>query len=112
MCGNYIVPVEKHIAFPNQRYLWFVSMDFLQFSPINKQDHRLKTELKFDSLVWLTFEKISDFSMHNVHWDTLYIDFNIRKTCLHDFCGCNFKKHLLQFYVWLKWKKKKKNCYQ
>ena len=73
MCGNYIVQAEKHIPIPNQRYLWFALMDFLYFFTNYKQDHRLKTAIKFDSIVWPTFEKIIDFSMHNVYWDTLYV---------------------------------------
>ena len=69
---NHIVQAEKHIALPNQIYLWFASIDFLYFFTIIKQDHRLETAIAFDSLVWPTFEKIGDFSMHNVYWDTLY----------------------------------------
>ena len=72
MCGNYTVQAEKHIGLPNQRYLWFASMDFLYFFTNYKQDHWLKIAIKFDLLVLLTFEKIIDFSMHNVYWDTLY----------------------------------------
>ena len=72
MCGNYIVQAEKHTALPNQRYLWFASMDFLNFFTNYKQDHRLEITIKLNSLVWPTFEKIIDFSMHNVYWDTLY----------------------------------------
>ena len=75
MCGNYIVQAEKHTALPNQRYLWFASMDFLTFFTNYKQDHRLEITIKFNSLVWPTFEKIIDFSMHNVYWDTLYVYF-------------------------------------
>ena len=48
-------------------------MDFLKFVTNYKQDHRLQNAIKFDLLVWPTFEIISDFSMHNVYWDTLYI---------------------------------------
>ena len=73
MCGNYIVQAEKYKVLPNQRYLWLALMDFLYFFTNYKQDHWLENAIKFDSLVWLTFEKISDFSMHNVYWDTLYM---------------------------------------
>ena len=52
---NYIVQAEKHIALPNQRYLWFVSVEFLYFFTNYKQGHRLENAIKFDSLVWLTF---------------------------------------------------------
>ena len=72
MCGNYIVQAEKHTALPNQRYLWFASMDFLYFFINHIQDHRLEITIKFNSLVCSTFEKIIDFSMHNIYWDTLY----------------------------------------
>ena len=48
-------------------------MDFLYFFTNYKQDHRLENYIIFDSLVWPTFEKIIDFSMHNVYWDTLYV---------------------------------------
>ena len=42
-----------------------------------KPNHVLEIAMKFVSVVWPTFEKIIDFSMHNVSWDTLYI-INIR----------------------------------
>ena len=48
-------------------------MDFLYFFTNYKQDYRLEITMKFELLVWLTFEKIIDFSMHNVYWDTLYL---------------------------------------
>ena len=76
MCGNYIVQAEKHTALPNQRYLWFAWVDFLYLITNYKQDHRLEITIKFNSLVWRTFEKIIDFSMHNVYWDTLYVFMN------------------------------------
>ena len=47
-------------------------MDFLDFFTNYKQDLRLQNVVKFDPLVWPTFEIIIDFSMHNVYWDTLY----------------------------------------
>ena len=47
-------------------------MDFLYFFTNYKQDHRVKTAINFDSIFRPTFEKIIDFSMHNVYWDTLY----------------------------------------
>ena len=47
-------------------------MDFLEFFSNYNQDYRLHNAIKFELLVWPTFEKISDFSMHNVYWDTLY----------------------------------------
>ena len=47
-------------------------MNFLEFFTNYKQDHRLQNAIKFDLLVWPTFEIISDFFMHNVYWDTLY----------------------------------------
>ena len=72
MYGNYIVQAEKHVALPNQRYLQFVPMDFVQFFTKYKQDYRLDTDIKFDFLAWPTFEKINDVSMHNVYCDTLY----------------------------------------
>ena len=50
-----------------------MSMDFSLFLTNYKQDHSHETAIKFDSLVWPTFEKISDISMHNVYWDTLYV---------------------------------------
>ena len=76
MHGNYIGKAEKHVALPNQRYLWVAWMDFLYFSINYKQDcRRLRTAIEFDSLVWPTFEKISDFSVHNVYWDMLYYFF-------------------------------------
>ena len=49
-------------------------MDFLYFYTNYKQDHRLEIALKFVSLVSPTFEKISDFSMYNVYWDTMYYE--------------------------------------
>ena len=48
-------------------------MDFLEFFTNYKQDHRLQNAIKFDLLVKSTFEIISDFFMHNVYWDTLYM---------------------------------------
>ena len=39
---------------------------FSSFFTNYKHDHRLETAIKFDLLVWSTFEKISDFSVHNV----------------------------------------------
>ena len=48
-------------------------MDFLYFFTNYKQDHRLEITIKFDLLVCPTIEKIIDFSMHNVYWDTLYV---------------------------------------
>ena len=69
MCGNYIVQAEKHTALPNQKYLWFASMGYLNFFTNNyRQNHRLQITIKYNSLVWLTFDKIIDFSMHNVYW--------------------------------------------
>ena len=76
-CGNYIVQAEKYIALPNQRYLRFALIDFLYFFTNLKQDHMLETTIKFDSLVWPIFEKVNDFSMHNVYWDTLYRHYDI-----------------------------------
>ena len=55
-------------------YLWFAAMEFLYFFTNYKQDHWLEIFIKFDSLVSPTFEKIIDFSMHNVYWDTLYTE--------------------------------------
>ena len=72
VCGNYIVHCTKHIGLPNQRHLWFASMDFHYFFTTYKQDYWLEITIKFGSLVRSTFEKIIDFSMHNVYWDTLY----------------------------------------
>ena len=71
MRGNYIVQA-KNTVLPNQRYLWFALMDFLYHCTNYKQDQKLETAIKFDSLDWPTFEKIIDFSMHNAYWDTLY----------------------------------------
>ena len=59
-----------------------------------------------------TIKKQQQKSKHNTKASKAsnkHVNFNIRKTCMHNFCGCNFKKQLLQFYVWLKWKV---NCYQ
>ena len=50
MCGNYIVQAEKHIALANQRYLWFMSMDFIYFFTNYKQEYRLEITIKFDLL--------------------------------------------------------------
>ena len=47
-------------------------MDLLDFFTNYKQDYMLQNVIKFDALVWPTFEIIIDFSMHNVYWDTLY----------------------------------------
>ena len=69
-----IVQEENYIVLSNQWYLWFALINFLEFFTNNKQDHRLQNIIKFDLLVWPTFEIISDFSMHNVYWDTLYIE--------------------------------------
>ena len=63
---------KKHIALQNQRYLWFASIDFLYFFANYKQENTLKTAIEFDLPVRFTFEKLSDFSMHIVYWDTLY----------------------------------------
>ena len=72
LCENYIVQTEKHIAIPNQRYLWFGSMDFIHFFTNYKQDYRLGNDIRFDLFVLPTFKKIRDCSMHNVYLDTLY----------------------------------------
>ena len=48
-------------------------MNCLEFFTNFKQDHRLQNAIKFDLLVWPTFEIISNLSMHNVYWDMLYI---------------------------------------
>ena len=70
MCGNYIVQAKKYIALSNQTYLWFASLDFFSISsPIINKTIRLKL------LVRPTFEKISDFSMHNVYWDRMAVHF-------------------------------------
>ena len=53
-------------------------MDFLDFFTDYKQDYRLEDAIKFDMLVWPTLEIISNFFMHNVYWDTLYIMIAIR----------------------------------
>ena len=55
-----------------------VSLFFYQYY---KQDHRLEITIKFDSLVWRTFEKIIDFSMHNVYWDTLCTNETVVNCC-------------------------------
>ena len=47
-------------------------MDFVHFFTKYEQDYRLETDIKFDFLVWPTFEKIIDVSTSNVYWDTLY----------------------------------------
>ena len=49
-------------------------MDFLEIFINYKQDYRLQNAIKFDLLVWPTFEIMSNFSMHNVYWDTLYVN--------------------------------------
>ena len=49
-------------------------MEFLEFFTNYKQDHRLQNVIKFDLLIWPTFEIINNFSTHNVYWDTLYIE--------------------------------------
>ena len=42
---------KKDVALQNQRYLWFESMDFLNFFTNHKQEHSLKAAIKFDLLV-------------------------------------------------------------
>ena len=48
-------------------------MNFLAFFTKYTQNYKLQNAIKFDLLVWPTVEIINDFSMHNVYWDTLYI---------------------------------------
>ena len=48
-------------------------MDFLEFFTNYQQDHKLEHAINLDLILCPTFEIISDFSMHNVYWDTLYI---------------------------------------
>ena len=71
-CGNYIVQAEKHIALPNQTYLWFASMDFLYFFTNYKQDHRLESDLKLVRLSDRLLRK-SVIKKKNVYRDTLYM---------------------------------------
>ena len=47
-------------------------MDFPNFFTNCKQDHRLEITIKFNLLVWPLFQKIIDFSMHNVLRQSLY----------------------------------------
>ena len=63
----------KTRSLTKSKIFWFESMDFLYFFTDCKQDHiNLQPARKIDLLVCSTFETVSDFSMHNVYWDTLY----------------------------------------
>ena len=51
---------------------------------------------KFDLLVWPTFEIISDLSMHNVYWDTLYKQFKALDFYNHAKCSGAFQTQVKQ----------------